>query len=152
MRRSRRRPCWPSGSGRRTITPPSLADFSRGYHLYPPKCRRSHLGTEAVTHSANLLHAQSLPDILNRSLDDGVNITGLVLGEPSTQIGFARLHVRDAELVTLEQVRDDRQVSALGELISEKLGVGVDAEDIGHEDDGLFGGLVVLGVGDVGVD
>lgn len=75
-----------------------------------------------------------------------------MLGQPGTQIGFARLHVGDANLVTLEQVRDDRQIATLGEFISEQLGVGEDAEDIGQEDDGLLGGLVVLGVGDVGVD
>jgi hypothetical protein len=83
------------------------------------KYRTTHLGTEAVTHSANLLHAQSLPDILDRRLNDGINIAGLVLGQPRTQIDLARLHVRDADLVTLEQVRDDRQVAALGELIGE---------------------------------
>lgn len=113
---------------------------------------RTYLSTEAVPNSANLLHAQSLTDVLDRSLDDGVDVGGLVLGEPRGEINVAGVHVGDADLVTLEQIRDDGQVAALGELIGEQLGVGEDAEDVGEEDDGLLGGLVVLGVGDVGVD
>jgi hypothetical protein len=75
-----------------------------------------------------------------------------VLGQPSAEVNLARLHIGNADLVTLEQVRDDGQVSTPGELIGEELGVGVDAEDVGQEDNSLLGGLVVLGVGDVGVD
>jgi hypothetical protein len=112
----------------------------------------TYLSTEAVPNSTNALHTQSLTDILNRSLNNGINIRGLVLRQPGGQISLARFHIRDADLVTREQVRDDGQVSTLGELIGEELGVGEDAEDVGQEDDGLFGGLVVLGVSDVGVD
>jgi hypothetical protein len=112
----------------------------------------TYLSTEAVTNSADLLHAQGVTDVLDRSLDDGVDVGGLVLGQPSGEIGLAGFHVGDANLVTLEQIRDDGQVAALGELIGEELGVGEDAEDVGEEDNGLLGGLVVLGVGDVGVD
>jgi hypothetical protein len=79
----------------------------------------TYLRAEAVTNSTNTLHAQSLTDILNRSLNDGINIGGLVLRQPRGQIGLARLHIRDADLVTREQVRDDGQVSTLGELIGE---------------------------------
>ena len=120
--------------------------------VYINRIIETYLRTEAVTHSTDLLHAQSLTDILDGSLHDGVDVGRLVLGQPGAQVDLAGIHVGSADLVTLEQVRDDRQVAALGELIGEELGVGEDAEDVGQEDDGLLRGLVVLGVGDVGVD
>lgn len=61
------------------------------------------------------------------------------------------MHVAETDLVALENIRDDSQVAIVGELVSEKLGVDVDAEDIGHEDNSLFG-VLILRVGDIGVD
>lgn len=75
-----------------------------------------------------------------------------MLWQPRTQIGLAGFHVRDADLVALEQVRHDGQVAAVGEIVGEQLGIGEDAEDVGEEEDGFFGGFVVLWVGEVGVD
>jgi len=109
------------------------------------------LGTEAVADSTDLLDTESLAQVLDGLVDDGLDIVGLVLGQPGGQVGLARLHDLEGDLVTLEQVRDDGQVAIVGELVGKQLGVGVDAEDVGQEEDGLFGALV-LGVGDVAVD
>lgn len=54
-----------------------------------------------------------------------------MLRQPSDQISLAGLHVRNADLVALEQVGDDGQVAAVGELVGEQLRVGEDAEDVG---------------------
>lgn len=112
----------------------------------------TYLTAEAVANSADLLNAESLTGILNSRLNDGLNVGGLVVGKPCTQISLARLHVAETDLVALEKIRDDSQVTIVGELVGEELGVDVDAEDIGQEDNGLLGGLVILRVGDVGVD
>ena len=109
------------------------------------------LGAEAVADSTDLLDAESLTHVLDGLLDDGVDVGGLVVGQPGGQIGLAGLHGGDGDLVALEQVGDDSQVAIGGELVGEELGVGENAEDVGQEEDGLVGALV-LGVGDVGVD
>jgi hypothetical protein len=75
-----------------------------------------------------------------------------VLRKPSGEIDIAGIHISDADLVTLEQIRDDGQEAIVGELIGEELGIGENAEDIGQEEDGLLGSLVILRVGDVGFD
>lgn len=51
----------------------------------------------------------------------------------------------------MENIRDDSQVTIVGELVGEKLGVDEDAEDIGQEDNSLFR-VLILRVGDIGVD
>lgn len=109
------------------------------------------LGTEAVADSTDLLDTESLAQVLDGLVDDGLDIVGLVLGQPGGQVGLTRLHGLEGDLVTLEQVGDDGQVAIVGELVGKQLGVGVDAEDVGQEEDGLFGALV-LGIGDVAVD
>lgn len=75
-----------------------------------------------------------------------------MLGEPCRQVDLARFHGFDIDRVALENIRDDSQVAIVGVLVGEELGVGVDSEDIGHEDNGLLGGLAALGVGDIGID
>lgn len=112
----------------------------------------TYLRTEAVAHSANLLHAESLARVLDGRLHNGVDVAGLVLGEPRGEIDVARLHSLDTDLVTLEQIRDESEVTIVGELVGQELGVREKTEDIGQKDDGLLGGLVVLGRDDVGVD
>jgi hypothetical protein len=109
------------------------------------------LAAEAVANGTDLLDAQGFAHILDGLLDDGVDVVGLVVGQPGGQIGLAGLHVGKRDLVTLEQVRNDGQVAIGGELVGEKLGIGENAEDVGQEEDGLVGALV-LGVGDIGVD
>jgi hypothetical protein len=109
------------------------------------------LAAEAVTSGGDLLDAEGFAHILDGLLDDGVDVVGLVVGQPGGQIGLAGLHVGKRDLVTLEQVRNDGQVAIGGELVGEKLGIGENAEDVGQEEDGLVGALV-LGVGDIGVD
>lgn len=51
----------------------------------------------------------------------------------------------------MENIRDESQVTIVGELVGEKLGVDEDAEDIGQEDNSLFR-VLILRVGDIGVD
>lgn len=75
-----------------------------------------------------------------------------MLGKPRGKIGLSGLHRLDADLVTLEQVWDEGEIAIVGVLVGEELGIGVEAEDIAQEDDGLLGVLVVLGRHDVGVD
>lgn len=112
----------------------------------------TYLATETVANSADLLHAESLTDILDGGLNDGLDVGGLVLGKPRGQVSLAGFHVADLDLVALENIRDDSQVAIVGELVGEKLGIGKDTEDIGHEDNSLVGVLVILGGSDVGVD
>lgn len=109
------------------------------------------LSTEAVADGGDLLHVKSLTHVLDGLFDDGVNVAGLVLGEPSGEVGLARFHIRDGDLVTLEQIGDNGQEAIVGKLVSQELGVGEDSEDVGKEEDSLVSALV-LGVGDVGVN
>lgn len=113
---------------------------------------QTYLATKAIANSANLLHAESITNVLECGLDDGVDIIRLVLREPCTYINIARVHVADVDLVTLEKIRDDGQVAIVGELVGEELGVAENTEDVGQEDNSLIGVLVVLGGGNVGVD
>lgn len=117
-----------------------------------PGFNGTYLATEAVANSADLLHAESLTDILDGGLNDGLDVGGLVLGKPRGQVSLAGFHVADLDLVALEKIRDDSQVAIVGELVGEKLGIGEDTEDIGQEDNSLVGVLVILGGSDVGVD
>jgi hypothetical protein len=75
-----------------------------------------------------------------------------VAPDPGGQIGLAGLHVAQLDGVALKQVGDDGQVAIVGELVGEELAVVVDADDVGEEDDCLFGGLIVLGIDDVSVN
>lgn len=111
--------------------------------------RYAHLPTKAVPNTSNTLGTQPA-NILNRRLNNRVNLIGRVVRKPSGQIGLARLHIAQLDGVAAEEVRDDAEVAIRGELVSEQLGVGVDAEDVGQDDDGLVG--AVFGVDDVGLD
>jgi hypothetical protein len=76
-----------------------------------------------------------------------------VLGEPVGNVGLAGVHVSGADGVAVEQIRDDSQVAIVGKLIGDELGIREsEAEDVGDEDDGLLGLLVVLGGDNVGLD
>lgn len=112
----------------------------------------TYLTAEAVAHSADFLHAQSLADVLDSRVDDGLDVRGLVLGEPCRQIRLARIHIGGFDLITPEQIGDDGQVAIGGVLVGEEQGIGEETEDVGQEENGLLGGLVVLRVDDVGVD
>lgn len=72
--------------------------------------------------------------------------------EPSGEIGLAGLHGLDGDGIALEEIGQDTKVAVGGELIGQELGVDVDTEDVTQDDDGFLGGLVVLGVDQVGVD
>jgi hypothetical protein len=112
----------------------------------------THFAAEAVADTSDALGTQFLTNILDGGLDDGVDLGRLVLGEPVGQIGLSGLHVGNADGVAAEEVGENTEVAIGGELIGEQLSVDVHAEDVAQDDDGLFGGLVVLGVDDVGVD
>lgn len=77
-------------------------------------------------------------------------MVGLVVGEPAGQVNLSALHSSDVDGVTGEEVRDDSEVAILGKLVSNELAVGVDAEDVGQDQDGLVG--LLLGLGEVGLD
>lgn len=71
---------------------------------------------------------------------------------PIGQADLASLHIADLNGITVEQVRENCQVAIVGVLVGEQLAVDEEAEDVGKDDDGFLGGLVVLRAGDVGVD
>lgn len=75
-----------------------------------------------------------------------------MLGQPVGKINVARMHVRDTKLVASEEVGHDNQVSLISEIISEQLGIGINAKGVCQEDDGFLRGLIVLWVYNVGVD
>ena len=54
-----------------------------------------------------------------------------MLGQPAGEVDLARFHVGNADIVTLEKVRDHSEIAIVGELVSEELGVAEDTEDIG---------------------
>jgi hypothetical protein len=111
------------------------------------------LAAEAVANGTDALNAESLADVLDALLHNGVDLDSRVLGEPVGDVGLAGVHIRRVDGVTVEQVGDDSQVAIVGELVGDELGICEgQAEDVGDEDDGLLGGLVVLGGGNVGLD
>lgn len=112
----------------------------------------TYLGTEAVTDSADALNAQVSLDVLDGRLDNGVDVGGLVVREPSANVELAGLHGDGVDGVAAEQVGEDTQVSVVGELIGEELSIVEETEDVAQEEDSLLGGPVVLGVDNVGVD
>ena len=54
-----------------------------------------------------------------------------MLGQPAGEVDLAGVHVGNADIVTLEKIRDHSEVAIVGELVSEELGVAEDTEDIG---------------------
>lgn len=113
----------------------------------------TYLAAEAVANGTDVLDAEGLTDVLDALLHNGVDLNRRVLGEPVGKVGLAGVHVGGADGVAVEQVRDDSQVAIVGKLIGDELGVGeLEAEDVGDEDDGLLGLLVVLGGDNVGLD
>jgi hypothetical protein len=75
-----------------------------------------------------------------------------VVREPLGHIDLARIHIGHTDLVASEKIRNDGEVAIVGELVSEELGVAEDTKDVGQEDNGLIGVLVLLGGRDVGVN
>lgn len=110
------------------------------------------LATEAVANTSNTLDAQVLSEILDGGFDNRVDTSGLVVRNPLGEVDLAGLHVANLDSVAVEKVGDDGQVAIVGVLIGKQLAVDEETEDVGEDDDGLFGVLVVLGVGDVGVN
>lgn len=109
----------------------------------------THLATEAVPDTSNALDTEVLADVLDGSLNNGVNNGRLVVGDPRGQVGLSRLHIGELDGVAAEEVRDHGEVAIVGELVGEELGVDVDSEDVAENDNGLLGRLVALGVDEV---
>lgn len=109
----------------------------------------TYLATEAVSDTSNALDTKVLADMLDGSLNNGVNSGRLVVGDPRGEVGLSRLHIFELDGVTAEEVRDHGEVAIVGELVGEELSIDVDAKDVAEDDNGLLGGLVALGVGDV---
>jgi len=110
------------------------------------------LAAKAVANTSNTLNTQFLSEVLDGALDNGVDTTGLVVGNPLGEVDLAGFHVANLDGVAVEEVGDDGQVAIVGELVSKELAVDEETVDVGEDDDGLVGVLVVFGVGDVGVD
>lgn len=125
-----------------------MSQFPRLWEYGPT----TNLATKAVPNTRDALDAQVLADVLDCRLDNGLDARGLVVGDPLGEVNLAGLHIANVDGVATEEVGQDGQVAIVGELVSEQLAVDEEAEDVGEDDDGLFGGLVVLGVGEVGVD
>lgn len=100
-----------------------------------------------------MLDAEGLADVLDALLHNGVDLSSRVLGEPVGKVGLAGVHVGGANGVAIEEVRDDSQVAIVGKLIGDELGIRESkTEDVGDEDDGLLGLLVIFGGDNVGLD
>lgn len=94
-----------------------------------------YLGSEAVSHSSNPLHAQSL-HVLDTSLDNGVDI------RHSMRVLAVRAPVQPGHQVeafwpvewhriAVERVNHNSRVATLGKLVGHQLAVLPDANDIG---------------------
>lgn len=92
---------------------------------------QTYLATKAVPNSTNLLNTKALTHIPDRLLHDSVHNVGLVVRQPGGEVALAGLRLGDLHLVAPEQIWDDGQVAAGGELVGEQLGVGRGAEDVG---------------------
>jgi hypothetical protein len=119
---------------------------------------RNVLAAKAVADGANLLRALLL-HVCQSLLDDRVDgvrqvalALGAALGQPLHDVEVSSAELVELDGVALEEVGHDGPVAVGGELVGDQLGVdqGV-AHDIGKDDDGV-GGVLVLGVGDVGGD
>lgn len=158
MRRVRRKHTRSSNGQRTSDATEFLVGDERGVSsvadvkLAVPQEAANVLATEAVANTSNTLNTQVFSEELNGALDNGVDTTGLVVGEPLREVDLAGLHVADLDGVAVEEVGDDGQVAIVGVLVGKEFAVDEETEDVGEDDDGFIRVLVVLGVGDVGVD
>lgn len=95
----------------------------------------AYLGTEAVTHGAQLLDPLLGLEPLDGFDDDGVHeflgvrvVAARSLLEPGEDLEIRRWVLRDR--VAIEEVDDERQVAVGSELVSYELAVLPDAEDV----------------------
>jgi hypothetical protein len=106
----------------------------------------AYLATEAVTDTSDSLDSQLLSEVLDCRLDNRVDVGGLVLREPGGKISLAGFHVTELDSVLLEEIGNDSEVSIASKFVGKQLGVNIDTENVAQNEDGLLGGLVVLGV------
>lgn len=104
-----------------------------------------------VPNPCDLLDVQSIAQVSNNLLDNGIHGIRRVLWEPSGEIYFLVIEIVSGQGVAVQEIRDDGQKSTCGEAVGHQLGILVDAEDVAKDDDGLFG-RVVGGACEVGVN
>lgn len=90
--------------------------------------------------------------MLNSRLDDRLDVRNLVVLDPVRQADLSGLHVTHLDGISAEEVGHHSQVAIVGELVGKQLAVDEETEDVGKDEDGFLGGLVVLGGGDVGLN
>lgn len=90
--------------------------------------------------------------MLDHTLDDRINVFGLMVLEPALQVEARLAETRQFQGVTAEVVRDEAEEAIVREVVGDQLAVGEDAKHVGQDHDGLGGGLVAFGVDDIGID
>ena len=90
--------------------------------------------------------------MLNSRLNDRLHVGNLVVLDPVRQADLSGLHVTKLDGISAKEVGHHSQVAIVGELVGKQLAVDEETEDVGKEEDGFLGVLVVLGGGDVGLD
>lgn len=90
--------------------------------------------------------------MLNSRLNDRLDVRDLVVLNPVRQADLSSLHVTKLDGIAAEEVGHHSQVAIVGELVGKQLAVDEETEDVGKDEDGFLGGLVILGGGDVGLD
>ena len=112
------------------------------------------LAAEAVANTSNTLDTQVFSQVLDGALDNGVDTVSAMLQRhlPTSKVAKGFNHIMAKDGVAVEEVGDDGQVAIVGVLVGKELAVDEETEDVGEDDDGLVGVLVVLRVGDVGVN
>ena len=117
---------------------------------------QTYLGTEAVSHSTDLLEALLLQPLETGHHDGvhgllGVGVLSVgALSQPLEEVQAVGLG--HGEWVAVEDVHDDGVVAVCGELVGHQLGVLPDAEDVGNVEERDAVVLVgARGLGDVGV-
>jgi hypothetical protein len=119
------------------------------------QARTTHLGSEAVRHSANLLVAQRLQRGDARD-NDGVDGLGRMRVVPTGADGNPVHQVKarrpvEIQLIPVEEINHSGRVSLGGEAVGEQLAVVPDAEDICNVQDGGIFLVLSLGLGEVDI-
>jgi hypothetical protein len=111
-----------------------------------------YLATKAISDGDNFFHAQILPQVLDRSLNDWIDTLHRVLGEPLWEIDLPSLIIAKEQGIAGKDIGNDCEVSIARKVIGKQLAVADDAKDVTEQDDGLFRSLTVLRICKVGSD
>lgn len=128
---------------------------SAGYSGIPKRETLCACGTyfsaKAVANPSDLRDPQSLAQVSNDLRDDGIHGIRRVSLEPGGDIYILVIEIIGGQGVAVEQIRDDGEQAARGEVVGDQLDVLVDTEDVAEDDDCLFG-RVAGGTGEVDVN